>query len=427
MESAAEYLFEYLRDVLYDPARANMDVQRLPEEFKELGQGLEFLAECVTETRTFAKFLAKGELNCPLPSHENEMAAPLKALHATLKHLTWQTQQVAKGDYRQHVDYLGEFATAFNTMTKQLEQRHVALAREIEVSRQKTRALEQSNDLFETVTRDSEQWIAVVERDTGEWLFSNYPVTQILASDSFLPRLKRWMSGEIAETDSGAESRTSEIELSDNGIAQFFTAILRPIIWREKPSVVFVLTDVSAERAHIRELENKAYRDTLTRQYNRHFGMRLLDEWVAEKRSFMLCFVDIDNLKYVNDKFGHNEGDKYILAVTAVLRGFSPDVMICRLGGDEFMLLAEGWDEERAEARLAALRGRLLKRNDEPETQYFHSMSYGAISVTPDNTLTPSELLAIADERMYNYKKARKLERASSAGAEPVAPVATPK
>ncbi|MDR2611255.1 MAG: GGDEF domain-containing protein [Clostridiales Family XIII bacterium] len=412
MDPVAEYLFEYLRDVLYDPARANMDLERLPEDFKEFGQGLEFFTECVSEVRTFAKFLAKGELNCPAPSLDNELAAPLKALHATLKHLTWQTQQVAKGDYHQHVDYLGEFAVAFNTMTKQLEQRHVALAREIELSRQKTRALEQSNDLFEMVTRDSEQWIAVVERDTGEWLFYNYPVTQILAAEDFLPQLKRWMSAEINETEGSASSRTAEIEMADNGMAQYFSAIIRPIIWREKPSVVFVLSDVSAARAHIRELENTAYRDTLTRQYNRHFGMRLLDQWTTEKRSFMLCFVDIDNLKYVNDKFGHNEGDKYILSVTAVLRGFSPDITICRLGGDEFMLLAEGWDEERANKHLESLRMRLLKRNEDPDAQYFHSMSYGVVAVSGDNTLSPSELLAKADEMMYHYKRAHKLERA---------------
>ncbi|MDR1065374.1 MAG: diguanylate cyclase [Oscillospiraceae bacterium] len=416
----SEYLFEYLRDVLYDPARANMDLEKLPENFRELGQGLEFFADCVSETRTFAKFLAKGELNCPLPSHDNEMAAPLKALHATLKHLTWQTQQVAKGDYRQHVDYLGEFASAFNTMTKQLEQRHVALAREIELSRQKTRALEQSNDLFETVTRESEQWIAVVERSTGEWLFSNYSVTQILAAEDFLPQLRRWMSDIIAETETSVASRSAEVELDDSGIVQCFSAMIRPITWREKPSVVFVLSDVSEERAHIRELENTAYRDTLTRQYNRHFGMRLLDQWTAEKRDFMLCFVDIDNLKYVNDKFGHNEGDRYILSVTAVLRGFSPDIVICRLGGDEFMLLAEGWDENRAQSHLESLRVRLLKRNDEPDARYFHSMSYGVVAVTDSNELSPSELLAAADEKMYNYKREHKLARTPAAEPPPV-------
>ncbi|MDR1329760.1 MAG: diguanylate cyclase [Oscillospiraceae bacterium] len=415
----SEYLFEYLRDVLYDPARANMDLEKLPEDFRELGQGLEFFADCVSETRTFAKFLAKGELNCPLPSHDNEMAAPLKALHATLKHLTWQTQQVAKGDYRQHVDYLGEFASAFNTMTKQLEQRHVALAREIELSRQKTRALEQSNDLFETVTRESEQWIAVVERSTGEWLFSNYPVTQILAAEDFLPQLRRWMSDVIVETETAVVSRSAEVELDDSGIVQYFTAMIRPITWREKPSVVFVLSDVSEERAHIRELENTAYRDTLTRQYNRHFGMRLLDQWTSEKRDFMLCFVDIDNLKYVNDKFGHNEGDRYILTVTAVLRGFSPDIVICRLGGDEFMLLAEGWDELRAQSHLESLRVRLLKRNDEPDARYFHSMSYGVVAVTDSNELSPSELLAEADEKMYAYKREHKLARPSAAEPPP--------
>ncbi len=113
MNPGAEILYNYLRDVIYDPAHAALDFEKLPEDFLELGKGLQFFAECVTETTALAKELSKGDLNDTLPSPENEMAAPLKALHATLKHLTWQTQQVATGDYQQRVDFMGDFSKAF--------------------------------------------------------------------------------------------------------------------------------------------------------------------------------------------------------------------------------------------------------------------------------------------------------------------------
>ncbi|MDR0905022.1 MAG: diguanylate cyclase [Oscillospiraceae bacterium] len=414
MDAVAEYLFEYLRDVLYDPARAKIDTTALPEGFVELGQGMEFFAECVAETRAFAKFLAQGELSCPLPSIENEVAAPLRALHSTLKHMTWQAEQVAKGDYCQHIDYLGGFATAFNAMTKQLEQRQTALKQEIERSRQKTRALEQSNDFFEIIARDSAKWVAIVDRETGELLFSNFPALNILADGDFVAPLKRWISARVSEMENEQTSRTVEFELSDNGIAQYFSAMVRPLVWRERAAVAFALTDITAEHEHLREKENTAYRDSLTRQYNRHHGMRLLSQWVEERRSFMLCFADIDNLKYVNDKFGQAEGNKYILSVTAVLRGFSPDITICRLGGDEFMLLAEGWDENRANEHLESLRTRLRKRDDDPDSLYFHTMSYGVVVVDEMNEASPSELLARADEKMTEYQRAHKLERVSA-------------
>ena len=123
MNTAAGQLFDYLRDIIYDPSRAALDPETLPEDFRDLGEGLLYLSECISETRKFANALAKGDLDDIKISAGNEIAAPLKSLHASLRHLTWQTQQVADGDYQQHVDFMGNFSTAFNTMVKQLESR----------------------------------------------------------------------------------------------------------------------------------------------------------------------------------------------------------------------------------------------------------------------------------------------------------------
>jgi diguanylate cyclase (GGDEF)-like protein len=410
----AEQLFEYLRGVLFAPDKISLNYAGLPDDFTELGQGLEYLAECIGELRAFAAALARGDLNVSMPSPDNELAAPLKSLHATLRHLTWQTQQVARGDYSQRVDYLGEFADAFNTMTRQLEQRYNALTDEIERSNKKTQALAQSNDIFELVTKTTAQWISVVDRDTGEWLFTNYPISNILANEVFMPQLEKWITNQLLSLESGPEFLVIGVELSFGELSQYFSAMIRPVLWRGRDSAVFVLTDISAERRHMDELETAAYRDPLTKQFNRHYGMRLLDQLTNEKRSFILCFVDIDNLKYVNDKFGHLEGDKYILEVSSSLRGFTSDITVCRLGGDEFMLLLENWTQERAERRCDQLRSNLIARNAEENSPYYRSMSYGVIGVLPDNELTPSELLAAADEKMYAFKRSHKMERAST-------------
>jgi diguanylate cyclase (GGDEF)-like protein len=414
LKPVAEYLFEYLRDILFAPDKAAIDISRLPADFVELGQGLQFMAECVKETRAFSRALARGDLNSAMPSSENEMAAPLKALHATLRHLTWQTKQVANGDYNQRVDYMGDFAEAFNTMTRLLDERYRALVDEIEVSNQKSQALSQSNDIFEMVTRDTAQWIAVVDRATGEWLFVNYSVSSILLNDAYIPQLESWIKIESGRMESVSEMRTSEIELSAGGHSQFFSAMVRPVIWRGRAAAVFVLSDISAEREHLNELETAAYRDPLTKVYNRHYGMRTLEQWIEEGRMFALCFVDIDNLKYVNDRYGHLEGDKYILEVSAVLRDFTEDaeeIVVCRLGGDEFMLLLDGWTQERAQERCEQLRAKLTARNSDDDSAYYRSMSYGVLGAPPDNNLTPRDLLARADERMYEFKKSHKLER----------------
>ncbi|MCL2705621.1 MAG: ATP-binding protein [Spirochaetaceae bacterium] len=125
MESVAEKLFNYLRNVIYDPANAVLNIENLPEDFRDLGSGLQYFAECVMEAKTLAQSLAKGDLTGTLPRSGNEIAAPLKSLHASLKHLTWQAQQIANGDYQQRVSFMGDFAAAFNTMARQLEERRI--------------------------------------------------------------------------------------------------------------------------------------------------------------------------------------------------------------------------------------------------------------------------------------------------------------
>ena len=123
MESVEVVLFNYLRDAIYEPDDAFLDIEKLPENFREYGQGLKYFVDCVTEARGFAMSLSKGDLAGTVPSYVNELAAPLKSLQASLKHLTWQAQQIAKGDYQQQVSFMGDFATAFNSMAKQLDER----------------------------------------------------------------------------------------------------------------------------------------------------------------------------------------------------------------------------------------------------------------------------------------------------------------
>ena len=119
----ADLFFSYLNDVIYKPSAASLDLESLPESFVDLGKGLQYLCSCISETRTFAKELAAGNLDCTPPPACNEIASPLKMLHSSLKHLTWQSQQVAKGDYNQRVSFMGDFSRAFNYMIEQLEQK----------------------------------------------------------------------------------------------------------------------------------------------------------------------------------------------------------------------------------------------------------------------------------------------------------------
>jgi diguanylate cyclase (GGDEF)-like protein len=407
-------LFEYLRDLIYNPSKARLDVSQLPEEFVMLGKGLVYYAECVAETTALARDLSKGELDGKTPSRGNEIASPLKSLQASLKHLTWQTQQVAKGDYKQRVAFMGTFADSFNSMIEQLDVRREALLNEIEISRRKSEALLQNNSLLEAITEHISQWIVVMSKQTSDWLYSNREVESILSDPNSAHELRRWLCERVKESPEGRTMQTESIELPGADGPQYFSVAIHPINWYEHEAAAFVFMDVSDEKKHLRKLETVAYHDTLTKTFNRHYGMEILTEWLEEGSPFVICFVDMDNLKYVNDKFGHAEGDAYILKVVETLRAFSNDAIICRLGGDEFMLLSRSRDMVEAEETLEALRDGLINESRKPGNMYNHSMSYGVIQATIGGRFTASELLAVADEKMYEYKRAHKMQRPST-------------
>ena len=74
--------------------------------------------------------LSRGELDFDVPAGKMHILQSFKNLHANLRHLTWKTQQIAGGDLTQHVDFMGGFSTAFNSMTKQLQEAFAKIDRQ---------------------------------------------------------------------------------------------------------------------------------------------------------------------------------------------------------------------------------------------------------------------------------------------------------
>jgi hypothetical protein len=98
---------------------------------KELGETVNRLVSAYNEMREFILSLAQGNVDVSPPLN-NLLASPFKQLQASLLHLTWQTRQIAAGDYSQRVYFMGDFSTAFNSMVEALEEkrRTEALLRE---------------------------------------------------------------------------------------------------------------------------------------------------------------------------------------------------------------------------------------------------------------------------------------------------------
>jgi diguanylate cyclase (GGDEF)-like protein len=309
---------------------------------------------------------------------------------------------------------MGEFADSFNMMIEQLNESREALLKEIETNRKKSEALSQNNNLLEAITENISQWIVVINKASGEWLYVNRSVDSILSDPGSESELRRWLSERIKEAPEGRTMQNDELELLGDEASQYFSVVIHPLHWYEHEAAAFVFTDVSAEKRQIHKLETVAYHDPLTNTYNRHYGMEILTEWIEGGIAFVICFVDLDNLKFVNDKYGHAEGDAYILKVVDVLRDFSDDATICRLGGDEFMILSRKYKAVEAEEKLEDLRSVLVDYGNSPESSYSQSISYGVVEAHAGGKLSASELLGVADEKMYKYKREHKMQRQSS-------------
>ena len=96
-------------------------------EFTQLVQYVNRLISAHRVSSEFTLNLSRGDLSVTLPRGGMQVTQSLKNLQANLRHLTWKTQQIARGDFSQRVDFMGEFSVAFNSMVGQLAERRELL------------------------------------------------------------------------------------------------------------------------------------------------------------------------------------------------------------------------------------------------------------------------------------------------------------
>jgi len=171
--------------------------------------------------------------------------------------------------------------------------------------------------------------------------------------------------------------------------------------------------DITERKKAEKQLKELARIDSLTGCYSRRYGLELLDRQIKlshrSKSPLLLTFLDVDDFKTINDTFGHDEGDKVLKESVELFKSTLREVdIICRMGGDEFLLIFP--DSSLKEVSL--IRGRLQKNlsqlNKKIKKNYQIKFSMGFSEYLPDKPETLDELIRIADQRMYDEKKKNK-------------------
>ncbi len=153
-----------------------------------------------------------------------------------------------------------------------------------------------------------------------------------------------------------------------------------------------------------KSLTEAAYTDELTGLSNRAYCDKLIGSRDHGDWTGSLVFLDLDGLKIINDTSGHEAGDNYIRSFSSIIRSVLPkEVVICRMGGDEFLVIMDHYDEAGAKKAVSDIDAAVSSYNNDHRTMPIH-YSVGMASYDGDNTFNPMELFRLADERMYVMK-----------------------
>ncbi|MFH1079218.1 MAG: diguanylate cyclase [Pseudomonadota bacterium] len=186
--------------------------------------------------------------------------------------------------------------------------------------------------------------------------------------------------------------------------------------WRENyvyklpaGEVVVIYDDVTESKKQEEEIRILAVTDPLTGLYNRRGFMALADQQMKAatrtSKKMSLLFIDIDGMKWINDTWGHEEGDRALVSAAMILKQtFRESDILARIGGDEFAVLAVD-AAENPEIVLRRLLERIGLHNALPDRRYEISMSIGTTVYDPQVPCSLDDLISRADTLMYEQKK----------------------
>ncbi len=171
--------------------------------------------------------------------------------------------------------------------------------------------------------------------------------------------------------------------------------------------------DITELKETQKKLRDLTVTDDLTQLYNRRGFFTLTDQALCyarrNKKECVVVYADLDNLKAVNDRFGHAAGSQMIIDAAAILKSsFRGSDIVARLGGDEFVILAQDSTATGGEAIRERLQREIADFNSKKHRPMPLSISFGMLHFDAESKMSIEEIVSKADELMYSQKRAKK-------------------
>ena len=281
-----------------------------------------------------------------------------------------------------------------------------------------------SYEVLQTISDNIDSIIYVNDMETFELKFVNRTLTEQLGikSDGLLGRkcweiLQKGMDGpcpfcpipKLKGSGCAPNKGILEYEHQNTITDRWYWVKDSVIRWVDGTLAHFeVAIDITLRKKYEEQLHYFASTDALTGVSNREWGIKILQKMHGAlrktKTAVSLCFIDLDGLKPINDIYGHAAGDEAINSVArAISRRIRKEDMVCRWGGDEFLVLL-ACDVMKADAIICNIQED-LKAKVENGTGLTLSFSYGIVDVTMFDSVDAA--IAAADSFMYNNKNSK--------------------
>ena len=215
------------------------------------------------------------------------------------------------------------------------------------------------------------------------------------------PILKKTKVNEAGKTEVSLTNKgvTRIVEISEEPIVDVFDSFIGKLC---------ICRDVTTERTFEERLLLSANTDVLTGLYNRRYFYEKIENCHAPQVS--LLYVDLDNFKLINDMYGHQVGDDTLKTVGDILRSCCPEDLICRIGGDEFLVaILEECNLEQLEEKAACVLKEMQKIFDASDKLKILSVSVG-VAFTTDPGMHIDQLIKQSDLALLSAKRSGKAQ-----------------
>lgn len=186
---------------------------------------------------------------------------------------------------------------------------------------------------------------------------------------------------------------------------------------RVKDRTIALEQEIEERKAAEALVRRLSLTDELTGLHNRRGFFVVAEQQLklAQRTQIPTClmFIDLDGLKQINDQLGHEMGDAAIVASANLInQTFRQSDTLGRLGGDEFVVLLQG-NNPSVEVIIGRLKSSIEEFNQSGDQLFHVSMSMGVVNYDPSQPVSLDHLITLADELMYQQKRAKKKERIS--------------